>query len=221
MISLSLTEENYLKAIYHLSDGGQNEVATNAIADHLETKPASVTDMIKKLAQKKVVNYQKYQGVNLSEVGMQAALMIIRKHRLWEVFLLEKLNFSWDEVHDVAEQLEHIKSPLLIQRLDIFLGHPSFDPHGDPIPDEKGIMPELTTVPLKLMEHGAKGKIVSVSDSSSALLRYLEKIGAVIGAHIEVLEREEFDGSLEVKINHRDRVFISEAAAHHILVTTV
>ena len=135
---LSLTEENYLKAIYHLSKGGKIAVSTNALAETMNNKAASVTDMIKKLSTKEVIAYEKYKGVNVSKKGKLEALTVIRKHRLWETFLVDKLGFSWDEVHDVAEQLEHIKSPLLIEKLDAFLGYPSVDPHGHPIPDSKG-----------------------------------------------------------------------------------
>jgi len=143
---LSLVEENYLKAIYHLSDGGHAQVPTNAIAEAIHTKPASVSDMIQKLDRKGVIQYTKYQGVKVTDAGREAALKVIRKHRLWEVFLVKNLNFNWDEVHEVAEQLEHIRSPLLIKRLDAFLGHPNVDPHGDPIPDAKGA---INTKPQK------------------------------------------------------------------------
>ncbi|MBO6763226.1 MAG: metal-dependent transcriptional regulator, partial [Roseivirga sp.] len=134
----SLSEENYLKAIYHLSNHGQDSVNTNAIAEEMKTAPASVSDMIRKLSKKKLVDYQKYRGVNISTKGKDIALKVIRKHRLWEVFLVEKLNFHWDEVHEIAEQLEHIQSPVLISKLDEFLDFPKHDPHGDPIPDDDG-----------------------------------------------------------------------------------
>ena len=137
-VMLSLTEENYLKAIYHLSDGGSKAVLTNELAEAMSTKAASVTDMIKKLSAKEVITYEKYYGVNITAQGKNEALMVIRKHRLWETFLVDKLGFAWDEVHDVAEQLEHINSPRLIEKLDEFLGYPKVDPHGDPIPDNKG-----------------------------------------------------------------------------------
>jgi DtxR family transcriptional regulator, Mn-dependent transcriptional regulator len=130
----TLSEENYLKAIYHLSKEEDESVSTNALAERLETTAASVSDMLKKLAKKELIEYKKYQGVNISEKGKRVALQIIRKHRLWEVFLVEKLSFNWDEVHEIAEQLEHIDSPTLVKRLDEFLGYPKFDPHGDPIP---------------------------------------------------------------------------------------
>ena len=134
-MNLTTAEENYLKAIYHLSDGGKKSVSTNDVAGEMNTKPASVSDMLRKLGEKEVIEYRKYYGVNITDEGKKRALQTIRKHRLWEVFLVEKLNFAWDEVHEVAEELEHIQSPLLIQRLDAFLNYPKFDPHGDPIPD--------------------------------------------------------------------------------------
>ena len=135
---MTLSEENYLKTIYHLTNSIDSEVSTNAIAEKMETKASSVTDMLKKLADKGLIHYKKYQGVSLTDSGKLAAKMIVRKHRIWEVFLLEKLQFPWDEVHDIAEQLEHIKSEKLINKLDDFLGNPTEDPHGDPIPDKQG-----------------------------------------------------------------------------------
>jgi DtxR family Mn-dependent transcriptional regulator len=216
---LSRAEENYLKVIYHLSEGGKKEVNTNAIAAALDTKPASVSDMIGKLSQKKVLNYIKYQGVNISELGKALALKIIRKHRLWEVFLVEKLKFNWDEVHIVAEQLEHINSPLLIKRLDEFLGYPKYDPHGDPIPDEHGVLKEKVQIKLSDFNIDQNGIIVAVNDTNSAFLKYLDKIGAYIGARIRILDRVEFDGSLEVKLDNQKHVFISREVAQNILVT--
>ncbi|MGB5928452.1 MAG: metal-dependent transcriptional regulator, partial [Cyclobacteriaceae bacterium] len=150
----SLAEENYLKAIYHLSTEDEGNVSTNAISETLNTKPASVSDMLRKLSGKELVSYRKYQGVSLTPSGRKVALQVIRKHRLWEVFLVDKLNFNWDEVHDVAEQLEHIQSPLLIHQLDEFLGHPAYDPHGDPIPDENGGFPEKEQSPLSELTVG-------------------------------------------------------------------
>ena len=216
---LSLAEQNYIKAIYHLSDAGNKEVSTNAIAEVLKTKPASVSDMIGKLANKKAVVYKKYQGVNLSEEGKKEALRIIRKHRLWEVFLVDKLKFNWDEVHDVAEQLEHIDSPLLIKRLDEFLGYPKYDPHGDPIPDESGEFKAKPQFPLSELAIQNSGIIVAVNDSSSVFLQYLDKIGAYLGAKIKVQSIEEFDGSMEIVIDNKKTIFISRSAAENILVT--
>lgn len=216
---LSFAEENYLKTIYHLSNGGKNDVSTNAIAEDLNTKAASVTDMIKKLAAKEVITYKKYKGVNISEKGEKAALLVIRKHRLWEVFLVNKLKFNWDEVHEVAEQLEHIKSPLLIKRLDEFLGYPKFDPHGDPIPDEHGEFKSKPRTPLSTMEIEGSGILVAVKDSSSPFLKYMDKIGAYIGAKIKITDKVEFDGSVEIKIDDKKTVFISKEVSKNILIS--
>ncbi len=215
---LSFVEENYLKAIYHLSGGGEDQVSTNAIAEAVNTRPASVSDMIQKLDRKGVIAYTKYQGVNMTEDGKTVALKVIRKHRLWEVFLVKHLNFNWDEVHEVAEQLEHIKSPLLIERLDAFLGHPKVDPHGDPIPDSRGVIKEKPQVRLRDLNPKSQGKVVAVKDSSPAFLRHLDKIGACLGAQILVNDKEEFDGSLRVNIDGGDLQFLSKEVAGNILV---
>ncbi len=214
---LSLTEENYLKAIYHLSDGGSKAVLTNELAEAMSTKAASVTDMIKKLSAKEVINYEKYYGVNVTVKGKAQALMVIRKHRLWETFLVEKLGFTWDEVHEVAEQLEHINSPRLIEKLDEFLGFPKVDPHGDPIPDHKGklkVQPQITIDQLAI---GYQGKIAAVKDSDSNLLKYLDKIGAKPGIKIKIIGKEEYDDSMEILIEDH-RIFISKEVSQNILV---
>ncbi|MBN8575679.1 MAG: metal-dependent transcriptional regulator [Cytophagales bacterium] len=214
---LSLTEENYLKAIYHLSDGGSKAVLTNELAEAMSTKAASVTDMIKKLSAKEVITYEKYYGVNVTIKGKSEALIVIRKHRLWETFLVEKLGFAWDEVHDVAEQLEHINSPRLIEKLDEFLGYPKVDPHGDPIPDNKGKIKLQPQVPVDQLQVGFQGKIAAVKDSDSNLLKYLDKIGAKPGVKIKVLGKEEYDESMEILIEDH-RVFISKEVSQNILV---
>ncbi len=215
---LSLVEENYLKAIYHLSQAGKQMVSTNAIAEVMTTKPASVSDMIQKLDRKGVISYTKYQGVNVTKDGRQKALRVIRKHRLWEVFLVEHLNFNWDEVHEVAEQLEHIKSPLLIERLDQFLGYPTVDPHGDPIPDAEGKIRAQPQVELGSLAVGSDGVIKAVRDSSSSFLQHLDKIGAYLGAHVRIIDKEEFDGSLRVIIDSGTTTFVSREVASNILV---
>jgi len=215
---LSFAEENYLKAIYHLSDGGKQSVSTNAISDSLKTKPASVSDMIRKLAAKGVIQYEKYHGVKISKEGKDEALAIIRKHRLWEVFLVEKLKFNWDEVHEIAEQLEHIRSSLLISRLDEFLGFPQYDPHGDPIPDKNGIIQTKPRVPLSELKIGKPGKLTSVNDSSDLFLQYLDKLNISIGCQIEIIDRHEFDGSLEILIDNKNKTFVSNAVAENLLV---
>ncbi|MCE2895543.1 MAG: metal-dependent transcriptional regulator [Flammeovirgaceae bacterium] len=214
---ISLAEENYLKSIYHLSQAGSKSVLTNELAEAMNTKAASVTDMIKKLSTKEFISYEKYYGVNLTAKGKTVALSVIRKHRLWETFLVEKLAFSWDEVHEVAEQLEHIQSKRLIEKLDEYLGFPKVDPHGDPIPDTKGKIKALQQVMLATLKPGADSIIVAVKDSDSQLLKYLDKIGARPGKTIKVIEREEYDGSMEVSINNQ-RFFLSKEVSENILV---
>jgi len=214
---LSFAEENYLKTIYHLSAGGSKDVLTNQIAEAMKTKAASVTDMLKKLAAKSVISYEKYYGVKVTKQGRSEALNVIRKHRLWETFLVKKLHFSWDEVHDLAEQLEHIHSPILIQKLDEFLGYPATDPHGEPIPDHNGNLKVQAQQPLNHLGPGYKGEIIAVKDSDSALLKYLDKIGAVPGKNISVISKEDYDESLEVEIETK-RISISKAVSKNILV---
>ncbi|RZK90945.1 MAG: metal-dependent transcriptional regulator, partial [Pedobacter sp.] len=211
-------EENYLKVIYHLAEQTSN-VQTNAIAEQIQTKPASVTDMIKKLADKGLVDYVKYQGVTLTEKGKQTAIDIVRKHRLWEVFLVDKLNFKWDEVHDVAEELEHIKSIALIERLDEFLGFPKSDPHGDPIPDKNGRFAKTQFIKLIELKIGEGGTITGVSQHSSAFLKHLEKLGLTLGKQIQVNDVTDFDGSVEIVVNER-QINISREVAKHILISS-
>ncbi|MFD0932388.1 metal-dependent transcriptional regulator [Psychroflexus salinarum] len=199
----SLSEENYLKAIFHLQKHSKVGVSTNALAEEMQTKASSVTDMVKKLSDKKLVVYEKYQGVYLSDSGRDTALQIIRKHRLWEVFLVEKLNFSWDEVHEVAEELEHIKSEKLILELDKFLNYPKRDPHGDPIPDAKGNFQVANKTLLSDLSKGEKGTLVGVKDTSSEFLKYLDKNNIALGKTIEVLDKEDFDGSMLLKIEDK------------------
>lgn len=212
---ISFTEENYLKAIYHLSAGGQETVTTNALAEAMQTKAASVTDMVKKLSAKDLIRYEKYYGVKITSTGKTQALQIIRKHRLWETFLVHKLGFAWDEVHEVAEQLEHIQSPGLIDKLDAFLGFPKADPHGDPIPDQQGRVKPQASVGLDVLALGKKATIVSVKDTDPKLLKYLEKIGAMPGKKIQVLRRESYDKSIEVMIEKK-KVFLSLEVAKNI-----
>ncbi|WBX71475.1 metal-dependent transcriptional regulator [Tenacibaculum retecalamus] len=213
----SQSEENYIKTIYHLAAISDKGISTNAIAKRLKTKASSVTDMIKKLSDKEVVVYKKYQGVTLTELGKKTAASIIRKHRLWEVFLVEKLNFSWDEVHEVAEQLEHIKSPKLIDELDAFLGHPKRDPHGDPIPDKDGNLPQIKKSLLATLQKNEKGVCVGVNDTSSEFLRFLDKQEIGLGLNIEVLDKEPFDDSFLVKINEKEMT-ISNKVANNIYI---
>ncbi len=213
----TLSEENYLKAIYHLELVANSGISTNAIANQLETKASSVSDMIKKLSDKEVVIYKKYKGVTLTDLGKKVAANIVRKHRLWEVFLVEKLNFSWDEVHDVAEQLEHIKSPKLINQLDALLGFPTQDPHGDPIPDKEGNINVIEKSLLSTLNKNESAVCVGVNDSSSEFLQFLDKKGITLGKKIVVLEKEEFDNSLLIKIG-TEQLSISNKIANNLYV---
>ena len=215
---LSYTEENYLKAIYRLSEGGSKAVLTNEIAESMTTKAASVTDMIKKLSNKNLLSYEKYYGARITRQGRSLALTVIRKHRLWETFLVEKLHFSWDEVHEVAEQLEHIQSPLLIEKLDEFLGYPTADPHGHPIPDKGGKVPELGLIPLSESPLNKKAVVRSVKEGAPSFLQYLSKIGIYIGAKVMIIEKIAFDSSLEVQIDNKSRAFISREVAENLLI---
>lgn len=214
------SEENYLKIIYHLSQQTDKGISTNAIAGVMESKPSSVTDMVQKLADKGLAYYKKYQGVSLTPEGMHAALMIVRKHRLWEVFLVDTLGFSWDEVHDVAEQLEHIKSDKLMDKLDEFLDYPTEDPHGDPIPDKNGKIAEIDKKLLSEITSGKKVICVGVKDSSAPFLQYLDKQQIALGSAIEVLGREDFDLSVNIRIN--DKTFtVSNKIAANLFVKPV
>lgn len=208
----TLSEENYLKAIYHLGKQGTVAVSTNAIAEKVDSKASSVTDMVKKLADKNLANYVKYQGVSLTEKGRIAAALVIRKHRLWEVFLVEKLNFSWDEVHDIAEQLEHVKSLKLVNELDAFLEYPTHDPHGDPIPDKDGNYAAIKSVNIFEIDAGKEGVLAFVKDSTDAFLKYLNKNKLALGDTIKVLEHEPFDNSLTIKTKSQTMVISKEVA---------
>lgn len=215
----TLSEENYLKAIFHLERKYPSGVSTNALAEEMETKASSVTDMIKKLSDKDLVNYKKYQGVKLSKSGKHTAVSVIRKHRLWEVFLVEKLGFAWDEVHDVAEQLEHIQSEKLIQELDKFLGFPKQDPHGDPIPDAQGNFSVFNKALLADLDKGDSGICVGVKDSSPAFLQFLDKYNIALGKEITILEKEDFDMSMKIKIE-RSELRISQKISANLYIKT-
>ncbi|MEM6684671.1 MAG: metal-dependent transcriptional regulator [Bacteroidota bacterium] len=214
---MTLSEENYLKAMYHLAAVTDGGISTNAIAERMNTKASSVTDMIKKLSEKELVHYKRYKGAALTEKGKLVAANIIRKHRLWEVFLVEKLNFTWDEVHDVAEQLEHIKSEKLIDQLDAFLGFPKRDPHGDPIPDKEGNVSDHADVLLITLNKDEKGIIVGVKDSSSSFLKYLDKQGIALGKKIKVIDKEPFDNSMKIRIK-KEEFTISQQIANNIYI---
>lgn len=213
----TLAEENYLKAIYALWEKSQESVNTNAIADKLQTKAASVTDMVKKLSDKKMLKYEKYKGVMLTDKGMKIAVSVVRKHRLWEVFLHEKLNFGWDEVHEIAEQLEHIDSPLLIDRLEEFLGFPAFDPHGDVIPGKNGEVKVSNFQVLSEVKVGANVIMSGVVDHSPSFLQYLDKLDLSLGVIFQLAEKEMYDGSLVIKLNNKP-LQLSKEVARNILV---
>jgi DtxR family Mn-dependent transcriptional regulator len=212
---LTKSEENYIKEIYALEQKYKTDVSTNLLAEKIQTKASSVTDMLKKLAIKNLLIYQKYKGVKLNTTGEKIALSIIRKHRLWETFLLEKLNFSWDEVHEIAEQLEHIHSEKLTNELDAFLNYPKVDPHGDPIPDANGNFPAINNVCLNKLNIGEEGVFIEVKDDSDKFLKYLTKNNITIGAKIKVIEKEEFDNSFKIEID-KNQFNISENVINNL-----
>lgn len=211
------SEENYLKAIYHLGKT-DNKVSPKAIADALENNPASVIDMLKKLQDKDLITYDKVQGAILSPAGEASALDIIRKHRLWEVFLVEKLQYEWDEVHDIAEQLEHIHDEQLAKKLDDFLGNPSVDPHGDPIPAQNGKMPVYANKRLSEAEENQLYKVGSVRDTSTPFLKYLKQLKVGLGSKIKVIEKMEFDQSMIISIDDGEPKTVSSKMTDNILV---
>lgn len=212
----SETRENYLKCILKFSESGEL-VSTNTIANYLGTSPASVTDMIKKLNDENLIHYQRYKGVSLTEEGERIALKIVRKHRLWEVFLVEKLDFKWDNIHEIAEQLEHIDADELIRALDKFLDYPRFDPHGDPIPDENGKIASRETYLLADIEPGEEVVIASVGRSDPDFLQYLEKVGLTINRRVRVIEKIAFDESLQISISNQ-RSVVSGNVANNLMV---
>jgi DtxR family transcriptional regulator, Mn-dependent transcriptional regulator len=214
----SYTIENYLKAIYKLSEKTTDTVTTNDIAAALNTKASSANDMIKKLAAKKYIKHQKYRGVQMTDKGTKIALMVIRKHRLWELFLVKTLGFKWDEVHVIAEQMEHVVSDVLVNRLDHFLGYPKFDPHGDPIPDTNGKIQKLILIPLGDLKKGQSGILTAVVDHSDAFFRHLEKFKLNIGCKLKVIERNDYDNSLNLSINKNQTLHVSNNVASNLLI---
>lgn len=216
-MKLSQSEENYIKSIYSLQHKTE-KVNTNSLAGFLNTRAASITDMLKKLKFKKLLEYKKYYGFRLNEAGNREALKIIRRHRLWEYFLVAKLGMEWEKVHDIAEELEHVSSPELINRLDDYLENPKIDPHGDPIPDEKGIMPELQQIPIKDLPIKKSATVSSISNQTIEMMEMLNHYGIGIGSSIKVLKSFEFDGSLQIKIARKPECVISGMAAQNIYV---
>jgi DtxR family Mn-dependent transcriptional regulator len=215
---MTSSEENYLKTIYHLEALKAGSVMTSQIADRMNTTSASVTDMIKKLSEKNLVDYERYHGVKMTRKGEKMALGVIRRHRLWEVFLTDILKFNWDEVHVLAEELEHVSSDELISRLDAYLGHPRFDPHGDPIPDGSGKMSHPAGQSLSEVEIGQDVHLFGVSDHSPPFLRFLEKKGLKPGVRFVVLEKDEFDQSILIRFVGGETTFLSHQAAQQLLI---
>jgi DtxR family Mn-dependent transcriptional regulator len=220
-MSQTHSEENYLKAIWKLVEHSGENVSTNAIAASVNTKAASVTDMLKKLADKKLISYERYKGVTLTAKGKRVAVEVVRKHRLWEVFLVDQLKFKWDEVHDIAEQLEHIQSNALTEKLDKFLGFPKVDPHGDPIPDRTGKISDQQQLPLAQLEKDKKGIMTGVADHSALFLQFLDKKEIKLGDTIELKETTDYDQSMVIMINRKKTIQISNEVAKNILVRKV
>lgn len=218
MDKLSQAEENYLKAIFKVSNEEKRPASTNGIAAELETTPAAVSDMVKRLSAKELVNHRRHRGVTLSEKGENVATRLVRKHRLWEVFLCNILEFSWHEVHDIAEQLEHIQSPELVKRLDRFLGHPKFDPHGDPIPDAEGNFAERKQMLLSGLPVGKKAVVVGVTEHSPSFLQYLDRMKLGLGVEVEMVEIFEFDGSATLRLVGEKELTVSEKVCENLLV---
>lgn len=210
------TEEDYIKAIFKLTEHNQGTASTNSIARHLSTSAASVTDMIKRLSAKEYFNYEKYKGVSLTQKGLDLATDLVRKHRLWEVFLVEKLNFRWNEVHDIAEQLEHIDSEELIRRLDNYLDNPKYDPHGDPIPNAEGKFTIRNQISLSNLDKEEEGIVVGVKEHDSPFLQYLDQMKINIGTKIKVIENISFDHSKEVLLDNKVKVIISHLACKNL-----
>jgi DtxR family transcriptional regulator, Mn-dependent transcriptional regulator len=215
---LSQTEENYLKCIYKLVDGTTAPALTNHIAAAMRTTAGTVTDMVQRMSEKQLVHYEKYKGVTLTDAGLAAAMQLIRKHRLWEVFLHDKLGFAWDEVHDMAEELEHVTSSALVDRLALFLGNPQFDPHGDPIPDAEGRIAGRPQVALSTLASGDHGIITGVNEHSPAYLHYLQQAGLMLGVQIEVMEVVGFDQSMQVRTADLRVLQLSEKVCRHLFV---
>ena len=213
------SEEDYLKCLYHLQQGKKN-VSTNEIANYLLMKPSSVSDMLKKLAEKKLVYYLKYKGSCLTKKGELIALSVIRKHRLWETFLVNKLGFSWSKVHNIAEQLEHVNSEELIDKLDHFLAYPQIDPHGDPIPQKNGTIAELNQKLLSELKHGEEGIITGIKKGTPSLLNFLDQKNIKLGDQIQLISILEFDQSAEVII-HEKTINLSEKICSNLLIETL
>jgi DtxR family Mn-dependent transcriptional regulator len=215
---LSYAEENYLKAIYRLTRFTPDGATTNDVAGEVNTKASSVTDMLKKLKKKAMVNYSPYKPVTLTDEGRETAIRVIRKHRLWEVFLVDKLDFKWDEVHEIAEELEHIQSAKLINRLDQFLGYPTHDPHGDPIPDSEGNIQHHKDITIADLQVGQFGMIIGLKDTSPAFLRYLDESGLTLGKTVKINEVNDYDQMMHITLNLNDERNVSHRVAKNLYI---
>jgi DtxR family Mn-dependent transcriptional regulator len=218
---ITSTEENYLKAIYKIAEKEKKSASTSSISKNMKTTAASVTDMLRKLSEKGWINYEKYKGVTLTSEGAKITTNLIRRHRLWEVFLVNKLRFSWHQVHDLAEELEHIHSPELVSRLDAFLDYPKFDPHGDPIPNAEGKFTLRTQMPLSDIGIGKDLILLGVKESGTEFLKHLNKLKIKLGTKLKILKRTDFDGTLVVRIDDKEDVIITEKVAHFLLVKAI
>lgn len=221
MESISITEENYLKAIFKISEEEGKSVSNKAISEAMATSAASVTDMLKRLRDKQLINYESRKEITLTKSGRTIATTLVRKHRLWEVFLMEKLHFTWDEVHNIAEELEHISSTELVERLDKFLGFPKYDPHGDPIPDAEGNIAERSQIILSDMKINTQAILVGVNEHSSTFLQYLDRLGLSLGTELHLIERFEFDGSVKVKIMGENEMILTDKVTQNLFMKII
>jgi DtxR family Mn-dependent transcriptional regulator len=218
---ISPTEENYLKAIYKIAEKEKKSASTSSISKNMKTTAASVTDMLKKLSEKGWINYEKYKGVTLTSEGAKISTNLIRRHRLWEVFLVNKLRFSWHQVHDLAEELEHIHSEELVSRLDAYLDYPKFDPHGDPIPNADGKFTLRTQMPLSDIGVGREMMLLGVKESGTEFLKHLNKLKIKLGTKLKVIKKTDFDGTMVVKIDEKEEVILTEKVSQYLLVKAI
>jgi DtxR family Mn-dependent transcriptional regulator len=218
-MKFTTSEENYLKNIYHLQVMHDKKVSASMLSETVNTRAASVTDMLKKLHKKKLLHYEPYKHFHLTETGNRAAIEIIRKHRLWEFFLVNILKFKWDEVHEIAEELEHVSSTELVIRLEQFLGFPSFDPHGDPIPNSKGKMPEQEQLSLEALPLKQAATVSYIRDQRIAMMDILAHYQIKIGSRLKVIRRFDFDESIEIKVDKQPAATISKQVAANIYCT--
>ena len=218
MKNVTNAEENYLKAIFKIAEKENKAASTTKLAEVLGTSPASITDMIKKMSEKKLVNYTKYYGVTLTSDGSRLATSLIRRHRLWELFLVEKLRFPWHKVHEIAEELEHIKSDELVSRLDAYLNYPKFDPHGDPIPNAEGKFTIRSQTPLSEMRKGQKVTLIGLKESDDDFLHFLYSQGIKIGSKITLLEKSDYDNTAKILLDGREEILLGGHATQNMLV---